>query len=180
MSTKWWLLIISCMVLSSFVLICGVLLYGKGDKPQSVCEHKQNVPLYINNKQINNQYVNLYNYNTMVDHRAEVPLLVILEELGYSIFWENDVSATLTNGKTRLELVLSELPSLMTEDGEELLAPIPGATYFYAYANGRDLIVDTLVLRFVLSRLDIDAKVWENCDSNSAYISIKTGSSNLN
>lgn len=170
MNMKWlWIIVVLVIVLCSGIVFFFWISRNSPTEPRS-----SDATMYINNKQISNSHIKVFD-----DNHAEVPLIIVLGEFGYSAVWHDDNSATVTNGTNSLSLLLSDMPSLKTDYGEELLMPAPGKGHFCCQAVDREVVVDTVTLRFVLERLGIKPEIQWKFDLNESFVRIDTETNQL-
>lgn len=112
---------------------------------------------------------------TVTAHRdwAELPLLVVFNQLGAEIAWDTDDIANVTYNEQQYVLSLADEPSfkqLGTDD--DRFIPAPGSGMFVCEAITKDVVLDDTTLRWVFrwsgTHLNIDI------DYENAIVSIQS------
>ena len=129
---------LACCVLVLVVGIGGAIMcFGKSERDPEI---KIGVPhvgtLYVNSQRIATEHVVIYTAY------VELPLVKILEGLGFDVEWVDDNTADITYNDKKYVLNLSE--ASLVEDGKtgNYIIPAPGNRTFRCKAVEKDLILD--------------------------------------
>lgn len=112
---------------------------------------------------------------TVIAHQywAELPLLVVFQQLGGEIEWDSNHVANVTYNEKQYVLSLADEPSLKqlgTDD--DLLIPAPGGGMFVCKAITKDVVLDDTTLRCVFRWLGTHLNI--DIDYENAIVSIQS------
>ena len=125
--------------------------------------------LLVNDKRVRTEHVTINESGT-----ATLPLVAVIEALGYEVEWKDENTCTWTAASKLYTLSISE--RTLYEDGKtDLLAPARAADTlpYSCEAVEGDVVVDNITLWSILLRMDHDLLVYVHFNENRVTVEKK-------
>ena len=144
-----------------FLLLTVLALIG--------CEGKQG-KLIVDAKPIDSEYVVIYN-----EYDFELPFIASLQAIGCHIQWTDEKSAIVTWEGQDYALNISEEEKYFAKVGDNTvnyLLPAPGSKNYYFKSIEKEAIIDDGTFDLIMHMMEIEANIYADCSSMTAYVEI--------
>ena len=153
------------------VIICSVLALA-AVLIISIClivHHNSITPkhgdLVVNGEIVCQNDIDIYKNNV-----AHIPLVKVMQAMGFDIQWENDNVANINGYGKTLVLNVSQMSLIDADSSHNLITPAPGSRNFYCQTASKDIVIDDNTVKSIMTLLEIDIRIDVNLSQAAVYI----------
>lgn len=152
------------------VLICSALVLGVTIMSACFFSCQKATTSMQGDLVVNGEIVCQNNIDIYKNNVAHIPLVKVMQAMGFDVQWENDNVANINGYGKTLVLNVSQMSLIDVDSSHNLITPAPGSRNYYCQAASKDIIIDDNTVKSIMTLLGIDIRIDTNLSKSIVYI----------